>query len=368
MAGSCRIKFHPWQDSAPERDSETHALKPTTTDQVLDLLDASFPSASLAAALELGLFWLIDEQPLSADTIAAKLDIPPGRCRYWLQMLERAGLLEQATDGYGPTAVARSAIIDAFDRDSWVHLAVEARGLSTWLRDLALHLHQPGSARTALGLERNDYLARMADDPALALRFTRMLRDFHRPMAEELASMLEMNSVTRMMDLGGGSGVFSLALLRRHPQLSSVVVDIPVVCRAAQELAGDGDVVSRISWHEADFLEDDLPSGFDLVLECDVDVYGVELFRRVRPLLNPGGRMVIVDQLAPATGVAPRTRMHWAFQHSLDDPEFAFPTAEELEEQLTAAGFTTITRRELTFTTGPARRFTDGMVMIEATG
>ncbi len=343
-------------------------MKPTTTDQVLDLLDASFTSAALAAALELGLFWLIDRQPLSSEAIAAKFRIPHGRCRYWLQMLEKAGLVEQTADGYCPSPSARTTIIDAYEPASWGHLATETRGLNNWLRDLAAHLRHPGSAREALGLNRRDYLAEMTDDPELALRFTRMLRDFHLPMAGELAPMLNMDGVTRMMDLGGGSGIFSLAMLRRYPQLTSVVVDIPTVCRVARELAGDGEETGRISWHEADFLDEQLPPGFDLVLECDVDVYGAELMRNVRSALNPGGRYVIVDQLAPAAGVAPPTRVHWALQHSLDDPDYAFPTADELEEQLQTAGFTTITRRGLTFTTGPARRFTDGMVMIEAVG
>ncbi len=341
-------------------------MKPSTTDQVLDLLDASFASAALGAALELGLFWLIDEQPLPSRAIAARLSIPPGRCRYWLQLLERAGLVEKTAGGFGPTSTARSAIIDTFERESWAHLAMETRGLNRWVRDLAVHLKKPGSARDALGLKRRDYLAEMTADPALALHFTRMLRDFHRWMAEELASMLRMDGVTRMMDLGGGSGIFSLALLRRHPQLRSVVVDVPTVCRVGREIAGDGEETGRISWHEADFLDDPLPVSFDLVLECDVDTYGEDLFRKVRSALNPGGRLVIVDQLAPGGGEAPWTRIHWALQHSLDDPEFAFPSAELLETQLRSAGFTAITRTDLTFSSGPARRFTDGMVMIDA--
>lgn len=342
-------------------------MQPTTTDQVLDLLDASFTSAALAAALELGLFWLIDDQPLSSAAIAEKLDIPPGRCRYWLQLLEQAGLLEAADGRFSPTNSARTTIIDAYPHETWAHLATEAQGMLPWLRDLKQNLRQPGSARAALGLEKNDYFARMSEDPALALRFTRMLRDFHRPMAEELAPMLGMDDVIRMMDLGGGSGIFSLALLRRHPHLTSVVVDIPTVCRAAREIIGDGAEAHRLSWHEADFFEDKLPVGFDLVLECDVDVYGVELFRKVRSTLNPGGRIVIVDQLAPDGGAAPGTRAHWALRESMDDPKFAFPSAEALEAQLRSAGFSAITRRVLNFSQGPARRFTDGMVMIEAT-
>lgn len=340
-------------------------MKPTTTDQVFDLLDASFASAALTAALELGLFRMLEERPAPAGDIARRFGIPLLRCRYWLQLLEQAGLLERAGEALRPSPAARTAILEAYDSESWSHLALESRGLNRWLYDFTAHLTAPGSAREALGLRRRDYLAEMIDDPGLARRFTRMLRDFHRPMAGELAPMIDMGGVSRMMDLGGGSGIFSLALLRRHPGLASVVVDVPTVCRVARELAGDGEGTGRISWHEANFLEDELPAGFDLVLECDVDVYDEALLRKVRGALNPGGRFVIVDQLAPAPGTAPPVRAHWALQHSLDDPAFAFLTTDEVEAVLRTAGFTSITRRELTFTSGPARRFTEGMVMIE---
>jgi len=343
-------------------------VKPTTTDQVFELLDASFTSAALTAALELGLFPILDERPAPASDIARRFGIPLLRCRYWLQLLEQAGLLDRDGKALRPSPVARTAILETYDPESWAHLALESRGLSRWLYDFTAHLATPGSAREALGLKRRDYLAEMIDDPSLARRFTRMLRDFHLPMAMELAPMMAMDGIGRMMDLGGGSGIFSLALLRRHPGLTSVVVDVPTVCRMARELAGDDEEAGRIEWHEANVLDDELPHGFDLVLECDVDVYDEELFRKVRGALNADGRFVIVDQLAPAPGTAPPVRAHWALQHSLDDPAFAFLTADEVEALLRTAGFSSITRRELTFTTGPARRFTEGMVMIEAAG
>jgi len=342
-------------------------MKPSTTDQVLDLLDASFASAALAAALELGLFRLLDRDPLTAESISDTLGIPLLRCRYWLQLLERSGLLIGQGDTYQPSPAARTAIIGAYAPESWAHLAREARESTPWLRDLAVNLRQPGSAGEALGLARRDYLAGMTDDPVQAHSFTSMLRDFHRPMASELAPLIDMEGVGRMMDLGGGSGIFSLALLRLHPKLRSVVVDIPAVCRAAGELAGGVEERERLSWHETNFLRDPLPcGGFDLVLECDVNVYGEALFHKILTALNPGGRLVIVDQLAPAPGTAPPTRIHWALRHSLDDPGYAFPTADDVEGQLRAAGFGAVTRRDLTFTAGPARRFTDGMMMIEA--
>jgi SAM-dependent methyltransferase len=210
------------------------------------------------------------------------------------------------------------------------------------------------------------YLAAMAEDAEAARRFTRMLRELHGPLADQLAASLDLSGVDRLMDLGGGSGVMSVALARRYPRLIAVVVDIANVLAAARELAVEESLENRIRFHSADFLRDELPSGFDVVLECDVNVYSEALFRKVWAALNPGGRFVIVDQLAPERGVAPPSRLHWAFQGSMIDPEFAFPTAAEIRAQLEGAGFQRVSHRTLPPIQGGTQRFTSDTALIEA--
>jgi len=341
-------------------------VKPATTDDVLDLLDAYFTSAALGAAIELGLFWLLEQQPLDAAGVEAALRIPTKRCRYWLQLLSRAGLIEQVTDGYAPSRTARTAILDVYSQESWSLLASQARERSPGLRDLHLHIREPGSAWAALGLTPPMYHAEMIEDPEAARRFTRMLYELHQPLADELARSLNLSAVDRLMDLGGGSGVVSLALLRRHPHLTAVVVDIANVCAAGREIAAEQSLEDRISYHPTDFIRGELPSGFDMVLECDVDVYSEPLFRKVWAALKPGGRFVIVDQLAPAEGVAPPSRVHWAFQGSLTDPKFNFLTAADIQAQLEEAGLQLLSQGTLPQIRGVTERFTSGLVLIEA--
>jgi hypothetical protein len=277
-------------------------MKPSSGDQVLDLLDAPFLSAALGAALELGLFWLLQDRPRAADEVAAALGIPPRRCRHWLQLLASAGLLAEGPAGYAPSAPARSAILDGYSQDTWALLAAEAREMLPSFRDLALHLTDRGSVWPALGFAPVDYLVEMTESPERARRFTRMLYEIHQPLADSLAEALDMTGVNRLMDLGGGSGVVSMALLRCHPHLTAVVVDIAPVCQAGREIAVENGLAGRITYLPADFVHGELPTGFDLVLECDVNVYSEDLFRKLGASLNPGGRLVIVDEFAPEPG------------------------------------------------------------------
>jgi predicted TPR repeat methyltransferase len=311
-------------------------MKPTNADEVLDLLDAAFPASAVGAALELGLFWLLETRPQDANEVSRRLGIPLGRCRYWLQMLCGAELIHEGAEGFSPSSAARSAILETCSRESWALLAREARDRLPGLCHLPLSLREPDSAWEAI---------QMDEDAERARRFTRMLYELHQPLADELVDCLDLSGVDRLMDLGGGSGVMSLAFLRRYPRLRATVVDIANVCAAGREIAAEVSLADRITYHAADFLRDELPSGFDMALECDVNVYAVPLFRRVRASLKPGGLFVIVDQLAPADGVAPASRLHWALEGSLRDPSFQFPTAAMIRDQLRQAGFRDLIRR-----------------------
>jgi 16S rRNA G1207 methylase RsmC len=74
---------------------------------------------------------------------------------------------------------------------------------------------------------------------------------------------LDMTGVNRLLDLGGGSGVVSLALLRQHPHLTSTVVGIANGCSAGREIAQENSLSDRITYQAADFVHDELPGGYD---------------------------------------------------------------------------------------------------------
>jgi predicted O-methyltransferase YrrM len=314
-------------------------MKLTTTGDVFDCLSAYVASAALGTAIELGLFWLLADQPLDAPGVAQALNIPIKRCQYWLQLLDSMGLIEHTASGYAPTSVARTAILDTYSRDSWAFLAQDERERFPSVCDLALHIQQPGSIGAAQGLTTLSYVEKMANDLDRARRFSRMLYELHQPMANRLAELLDMAGVHRLMDLGGGSGVVSLALLRRHPHLTSTVVDIESVCIAGREIAMEHSLADRITYHAADFVHDKLPGGYDMVLHCDIGVYGEALFHKLWAALNQGGRLVIVDHFAPAENVVSPARLYWTFQDSLADPDIDVITVARLQMQLTKAGF-----------------------------
>ena len=124
----------------------------------------------------------------------------------------------------------------------------------------------------------------------------------------------------RLLDVGGGHGLYAVELCRRHPDLSATVFDYPEalsVAREKIEAAGLGD---RMTVRGGDYWTDDLGrgdehradrdlagepnagEGYDLALVFNVihahdAEENVRLFRRVADALAPGGRIAVLDQL-----------------------------------------------------------------------
>ncbi len=311
---------------------------------VREMLHAGEWAAAVGAALELGLFWFIAGRPCRPDEIARRLEIPVRRCEHWLEMLRAAGLVERTGDGYGPTAWARAGILGTWSQDTWSLLATEAREAATALVDLPTRLMT--GPRSTYGPRLPNYVRLMNADPVRARRFSRMLFELHASLAERLARDLPLHEARSLLDIGGGSGVVSIALAHRYPNLAIVVVDIPNVCIAGREIVADHGLGDRIRFEAADLTEDGLPGGFDAAIECDVGLYDVGLFERVRAALGPGGTFIIVDELAP-DDAAPVPHLSWAFLRSLDDPEFAPATVHGVVGMLRQAGFSSVSRSAL---------------------
>lgn len=113
-----------------------------------------------------------------------------------------------------------------------------------------------------------------------------------------------------MLDIGGGSGGFTLQVMTAAPALQFGIFDLPEVIDGAESRltveAGGG----RITFHRGSFKMADLPSGYDLITlvrilhDHDDDVVAA-LLDKIHAALPPRGRLLIVEPMAE-TASAPR--------------------------------------------------------------
>lgn len=314
-------------------------MKPHTIKDISWILKGYLPAAALGTAMELGLFWILADEPKEAREVSELLGIPLKRCQYWLEYLFEMGLLEKNQGDYSPSITAREAIMDVRSQETWAFLAGEARERLPGVIDLSLYMGEPGSVWAVTGYKPPDYLVNLRDDPENARRFTRMLYELHQQEAEQLAGSLDMTCVARLLDIGGGSGVMSSALLRRYPDLEAVVVDQANVVAAGQEITIENGMEGRLTFQVANFLEEEIPQAFDMILECDVGIYSEALFHKFWSALNDGGRLVILDFSFDIETADRLQLVSRQFYQSLNNPDFSFETIDDLKTMLTNAGF-----------------------------
>lgn len=151
-----------------------------------------------------------------------------------------------------------------------------------------------------------DYSAALRNDAdaqertARWVRYTTVLTEIEGP---DIARRCALDSVSRLVDVGGNSGAFGLALLRQFPKLNVEVFDLPGVCAVGRQYALGRPASERLRFTSGDLRVTDIPSAevicFKSVLH-DWPADMVSLFlKKSAEALPPDGRLFIVEREAP---------------------------------------------------------------------
>lgn len=127
---------------------------------------------------------------------------------------------------------------------------------------------------------------------------------------------VDLSGRTKMMDLGGGSGAYSINAVQSFPGLTAVVFDLPPVTVVTQEYLDRNGVADRVSTQGGDFINDPLPSGCDVaVMASNLPIYNAANIQKVVQksfdALLPGGEMHLVGETLNADGVGPVDAALW---------------------------------------------------------
>ncbi|MHA1945548.1 MAG: methyltransferase [Candidatus Hodarchaeales archaeon] len=324
-------------------------MKLTTTQDVYQFLNMYISSSALNVALEKGIFWYLSKKPRNASNVAEILNMPIHRCHALLELLCKLGLLDKDDDKYLSSTVARQAILNAYSVDTWAFFAKIAQDHYPLLNDLTLNISHSDSLWNKQEFPPPlDWFDQLNKNPEYAKKFTYGLYELHLSFAEKFAQHFDMTGVKHMMDIGGGSGVMSLELLKRHTHLTATVIDIEHVCIYGREIARKNLVDNRITYTVLDFLKDDLPKGFELIILCDAGIFQVDFFSKLRKSLAPNGCLAIItnidDDSASLSYPGRKVSLYKSTKHFLSSLESSGKpqrqsTIESVKLSLMKAGF-----------------------------
>lgn len=295
---------------------------------------------AILTGVELGVFPAIGRRKLSAASVAKRLSTDPRATGLLLDALAGQGVLVKTGESY---AIA-PPLVDSLTDGPASSLAMMRHHAALWNNWSRL----TDAVRTGKPVQRKSSFQR---SPEEAAAFTRAMRDGARRLAPMVAEEVDLSGRRRLLDLGGGPGVYAAAFAERNPELAVTVVDLPNVVAEGSRLArGYGAVRKRVAWHAADITSDPLPEGADAAFLSHV-IHGMpedrirNLFARVAAALPPKGLFVVRDFFLSPDGTQPAPASLFSLNMLVNTRGGRSYTARETEGWLREAGFRAVRHR-----------------------
>ena len=304
-------------------------------DDLFETIRAFMPSRVILTALELDVFTAIGEGR-TADQVAKVLCSDHRATELLLNALASLGLLTKENGVFRNTpSTARFLAEGSPDsaRQAQLHT------VNMWKR----WSHLTDSVKSGSPAPS------FRDDESVG-PFIAAMDHSARGRVRAITQALELNGTRRMLDLGGGSGVYSIAFARAVPELRSEVVDLPAVVRIAEEHIRNAGLQDRISTRAGDMVTLALPAqSYDLVLLSSIcHMFSPEenraLLARAYAALSPKGRIAIADFVADPDRASPRSAALFALNMLVATHGGATYSEPEYDAWLKAAGFAEVKR------------------------
>ena len=164
------------------------------------------------------------------------------------------------------------------------------------------------------------------------------------PIADGVVARFGPPPFRHLLDVGGASGTWTLALLRTQPDARATIFDLPHAIEQARGRIARTEFAGRVDFAAGDFDRDELPGDADLawvsaIVHQNPRSQNRNLFAKVYRALAPGGIIAIRDVVMEPDRTRPLAGALFAINMLANTPEGGTFTFAELAEDLEAAGF-----------------------------
>jgi (2Fe-2S) ferredoxin/predicted O-methyltransferase YrrM len=297
------------------------------------------PSRCLLTALELDIFTAIGEGA-NVDQIRKRIHANARAVSMLLNALVSLGLITKSGDDYRNTPEsARFFVQDSKDnhRNGLLHSA------NIWHRWSTLTEAVRKGTRIPTDGDVN---------PEWTRNFIAGMHRNAKDRAPLVVKALGTEGVHRILDLGGGSGAYSIAFAKASPDVQCEILDLPEVVPLTTEYVREAGVSAQVGLRPGDMLNDDFGSGYDIVMLnaiCHMfsEEQNLHIFRRACHALAPNGRLVVQDFILNPDKTGPQQAALFSLNMLVGTEAGAVYSEPEYAAWMNAAGITDVRRVKL---------------------
>lgn len=301
--------------------------------QIIDKIDRLEEAHVLLAALNLRLFSVLKKDRLPARVISRKAGTRSRETECLLDALVAMGALQKTGDLFSNTSATYKHLCDTSPHYKKGTVMLRGENRKEW-SDL-IQTIRDGRDPTQYG---------GGDDPEFRRPFTFAMHERSQRYARRISEVVTRKPVGRLIDLGGGPGSYSAAILRRDKKATATLLDRAAALAVARELWTGTKILQRFDFQEGDLFNTDYGKDFDTVLFSNIlHIYNegqnLKLFRKIHRSLKKGGRFILVDLFLDKNRTSPYEAALFSLTMLMFTATGRTYTSQETKELLGKSGF-----------------------------
>ena len=174
--------------------------------------------------------------------------------------------------------------------------------------------------------------------------------------APGVVGLLDLSGVSRVLDVGAGSGAYAMAFVRVRDGITATAFDLPNVIPLTQEYIKQIGLQEKVKTVVGDYNVDPLGSGYDLVflsaiIHSSSPSQNHVLIRKAAEALAPHGQVVVQDFIVDEDRTGPPFAALFALNMLVGTEAGDTYTTSEIRQWMEEAGLRHVVRKDTPFGT-----------------